>query len=359
MSGLPLTPITEPRGESSNMPHSFRSSRLVDARSPAVRPPTDDPRGSRMMVEREALRQGQPEKKFLGHTAEFVLQPGHVVPVHAWLREVSDWMQSKDPTAPPLMPQKASLLDDVIEPLLIQSLLRLIPNLDHCFDDIRQQIAIFLLQLASIFNPELPVQNIVLQLATLQESSHTRADILFQGIGKSLSVARAGFCCMLLPPRPRASWCVCGGSRTGACGLQLLVVALVAGLEGQYLYPDMRVRDLAVCAATRLIFENGSVFVDQDSLAAVTPHVRCCPCSRGARWLVQVWNLYFLLDLLSGSGRAPAVRAVTRLPVMHALRVLCPLFVAKPALCEQIVTRLMCCPDKSLPYARYRAALRR
>ena len=187
---------------------------------------------------------------FLGHqyADEFLIDVKYSFQCHQWIQEVSTFMNDDS-----LLPQNSSL-DDVIETVLLQCMLRLIPNLGHHVDSIRTQVSNFLLQLAAIFNSDLDKQAILLRIASVQ-TIYECTDMLFRGIGKSLNN---------------------------------LVIALVAGLEGQYLHPNIAVRDVAICISTRLIFENSTIFAHQDNFAAV-------------------WNLYFLLDWLSGSKTDPKI----------------------------------------------------
>lgn len=81
---------------------------------------------------------------------------------------------------------------------------------------------------------------------------------------------------------------------TIAPALSPIAVALVGELEAYYIHHDPRVRDAAITVSTRLIAALPHLFLGQDNLAAV-------------------WNLYFLLDILSdnqdgaseGSNRGP------------------------------------------------------
>jgi hypothetical protein len=233
-------------------------------------------------------RQVEQKTEFLAHSSnEFELQSQYCLKVHQWIQSVTKFIQQES-----LIPQNDASLSDVIETVLLQCLLRLMPNLGHHVDGIRAQIVSFLLDLALIFNPNLDKTYVLLQVAKVQ-NVHLCADVLFTCIGASLNV---------------------------------LSVTLVAGLEGQYLHPKTEVRDMAICISTRLIFENSTTFVQQDNLAAV-------------------WNLHFLLDMLSSSTFHRATKS--RLPICNSLKILSSVYVCKPSLTEQIASRLLFLPDKS------------
>lgn len=61
--------------------------------------------------------------------------------------------------------------------------------------------------------------------------------------------------------------------------LKVMAVQIVTGLECFYSCPDPNIRAICISALSRIVFENGPVFQQDDQLTAV-------------------WNLYFCLNTL-------------------------------------------------------------
>ena len=86
--------------------------------------------------------------------------------------------------------------------------------------------------------------------------------------------------------------------------LNVMVIALVAGLEFFHKDLDWHTRGICNTALVRLVFENDKTFQEDDNLAAI-------------------WNLFFLLGTMPASSAAVQDRIV----IIKGLGLLAPLYV--------------------------------
>ena len=279
-----------------------------------------------------------------------------------WLREVKDFLEHfSDDDETPL--DHGLPTGDVIEVITLQYAVKLVPNLLHFSDDVRINVVLHLIGLAKVFQPDL--DTVVPDLHdSLQHVLYVDADgdgqveyeELFKAIHNLFSLI---------------------GKHIAP-----IAVGLVAGIESYYHHSDPTVQEIAMSAATRLIFENAQAFSRMENLSvSVTrtpvstsrgqrlalahkslPRLLRCACSLHSSnahlqtplmSMQAIWNIYFLLDSKAAPSTSAAelVDSGRRVAVIQSLSVLAPIYTVSDnnsvMLTSKIVSRLLSLPDKS------------
>ncbi|ORX86881.1 hypothetical protein BCR32DRAFT_289679 [Anaeromyces robustus] len=192
--------------------------------------------------------------------------------------------------------QQNQIFDDMIEGLTVKFAIHLIANLSHYSEIIRVQASQYILQLTSIFNPNIlsdnkkTFENIILNIQ-INNDIYKAVSEFFEFIGESLS---------------RVS------------------LALVSGLECFYTYIDPLVRGICISALTQIINKNEKIFIKDDNM-------------------LSFWNLKFSLGAFTKVSNSYPDRICS----IHALNILSKLYINDLKLTLNIIQELMKLEKKS------------
>eukprot|EP01135_Chromosphaera_perkinsii_P005814 Nk52_evm3s367 gene=Nk52_evmTU3s367 len=225
---------------------------------------------------------------------EFFLSDAQKGDVVSWLDEIKQFFAQSSVYDAPMDLHLETL--DIIEGILLQYVVKLIPNLAHHLETVRMDSVVLLQKLAVVLSPQSAV-NKSLEFKNIVTYFQHR-DQVFQLIHRLFRLIGKHFTTM--------------------------AVSLVAGLEAYIACDDSLVKEVALTVSSRLIFENQSVFIMQDRLSAV-------------------WNLFFMTG---EDGRDHQM--TSRVPLYEGLTLLAPTYTTEdPQLAAQIVSKLLQLKDKS------------
>ena len=171
-----------------------------------------------------------------------------------WLREVKDFLEHySDGDETPL--DDGLPTGDVIEVITLQYAVKLVPNLLHFSDEVRINVVLHFVGLAKVFCrdldtivPDLEDELKHVLYVDTDGDGQVEYEELFKAIHKLFSLV--------------------------GVHLEPIVVGLVAGIESYYHHSDPTVQEIAISAATRLIFENSKVFSRMENLSvSLTPTI--------------------------------------------------------------------------------------
>jgi len=237
------------------------------------------------------------------HSITFTFSPNIKSSIINWIKQVQEFLPLlestaedddlnsqntiKNTVAPPFFH-----VEQVLETTAVQLSTILVSKLGHPLPNIRGKSATLLTQLAAILDEKFICNDsktdtaIGAFMGDNYEDNYSRVNHLFQLIGKSLN---------------------------------LIVVALVAGMECALKDSDWHTRGIINTALVRLVFENDKTFQEDDNLAAI-------------------WNLFFLLGTMPTSS----IAAQDRIVIIKGLGLLAPIYVLiDPNLARNIVESLL------------------
>ena len=183
-----------------------------------------------------------------------------VIRASKWLHDVKAFLEqySED--------DEASLdielpVGDVIEVITLQYATKLVPNLLHFSDEVRINVILFFVELASVFCPDLEkvVKNFDVELQHVLHvdsdgDGHVEYEELFKAIHDLFSLIGKYFA--------------------------PIVTGLVAGIQSYYYHSDPTVQETAISTASRLMYENSDIFSRKENLSVRISRARVyCVCT--------------------------------------------------------------------------------